>query len=174
MDTHDIQVKAETPIRSVEVVSAGPEDLAPHPKLSPGTNIGAASMLEREALAALASLNDGPAALYAVAAGRANTGSRLGRASPNWGHGKNGLRLKEIVDDAVANNKITTLYSQMLARARKENLTVTRNKDSVDEQTVIMISWRNYMDFQRQVRSAMKSRISGNETYQTLVLMGRR
>ena len=179
MDTSKITDLAGTKPKHIRYIASDATNESTLPGVRLDTGTGAADVLATEAMQALKSLQDGKYALYSVAAGRANTGGRLGRSNPNYGHGKNGLRLSDVIDDASSMQEVADLYTEMMTRARKEGVTVTlpsgsRWRFSGGGEEVLVVSHQNYQAFRKAVRSRMMKRIAENKVYQTLVLMGRR
>lgn len=139
---------------------------------NPHTGRGAAKIVEQIAIDSIVAHRNGPAALYAVAAGRVNYGSPLGARSQDWGAGGNGMQLNKIVSNIMNHQEVTDAYKAMLSRARKEGK-LMQDPDN-PEQKIIYITKENYNDFYREVQPIMTSLLDRNDTFKMLVNLGRR
>ena len=171
MDSNDIREQAaKSPLKIEGVLN---ENGVLDPNISPEQGMNMASVLNMEALAAARGLPGWEDAFYAVAAGRANYGSRSGRASSQWGAGGNGMQFRSVLDTATSSTGIASAYTSMLQRARKEGKTLKFGQGN-NQYKGLVISYQNYNTFRATVRSLMQKSMSKNSIWQTLVHIGRR
>lgn len=181
LDTSGIESLANKRVLPVAGIEATNDARAPHrdagkvtriPGMNPHTGKGASKILEQIAIDSVVAHRNGPAALYAVAAGRVNFGSPLGARDQDWGAGGNGAQLNRVVGDIMSDPDVSDAYKGMLSRARKDN---KRMQDPDNpHQEIIYITKANYNAFYREVQPIMTNLLNDHGIFKMLVNLGRR